>query len=1085
MVGVICALVFPTAAAAMDFGPLEGDSSITDASVRANALVSADFNGDGLDDIAAGLQNYGVQIRLANADGSWTTVNSSVPDKPGTYSLATGDFNDDGKADLVKTEYACSTYPAPDPECAPQGSPVVLLGNGDGTFGAPININSNLNSPAAFNAISVGDADSDGNLDVIVGMGLGEYGIAYGNGNGGFTLAQRTQIPGAPHGYTDDVISNAVGDFNGDGENDLALAIRNHNDLAQSAIYLLLGTGTRGTFDASANNPFAVGQPAGYIDSIKAADFNLDGNDDLAASMSTSDAPPARGDGSIQFWQGDGDDGLVFNSAATIVVASSNPSAPNPDQVGPSNLQVGDYDNDGFPDAAWFEYFIPNGPPEYRLNIARGEGDGQFTLSGGPWAFPDGAGDPKGFVAGDFNGDGGPDFAFSSWQATGGLFILQSQIDLSHTPDEIGFGNVRLNDPVATRQFSILNSAAPAATINQVTLTGPNAAKFQLPAQCAGQVINSRGGCQQDVKFTPDAVGSHSATVHVTFAGTDETMDIPLAANVVVPRASFDPAELDFGEVRINQGLNQTVTVTSTGDLPLYFDGLASISGPNANDFAFTSNTCTGETIDPGETCQIKLNGIPSAVGTRTAQLNLPNDGYQSAQTVALSVEGVNPGMLVAPGSNDFGDVFEGETASQDFTIQSAGTTPLRITDVSMIGTRADDFSITTNNCMADPLPVGQTCQIQVTFAPGTSDDGVDRDATLRIQAEHFTVPRDVEVSGTALKAEASFNPGQLDFGEVPVGSSATLSVQVTSEGDPPLHVEEAWVDGPDGQEFSLSNDTCSGSSVEAGCSYEVTFTPDSRGDKEAYTGVWGSNIDEDMPVTGKGIQPAGNFDLGSLDFGNAMIGAPSGQPTETFKLLSTGADPLTIDSVSIAGADADSFEITSNGCGATLASNQSCPVEVTFNPRTGKSGKRLATLSASTNAGTFESSISGLAVPAPSPTHKAKLKLTGPKKVKAGKKFKLKAMVTNTGTGDLTGLSLKWKATQGKKVKKKGKTKLANLATGKKLTKRLVIAIKKKKLTRGKPLKVTITLLRQGKILTTRKLNVRQEFGPANSNKR
>src|SRR3546814_20966049 len=63
-------------------------------------------------------------------------------------------------------------------------------------------------------------------------------------------------------------------------------------------------------------------------------------------------------------------------------------------------------------------------------------------------------------------------------------------------------------------------------------------------------------------------------------------------------------------------------------------------------------------------------------------------------------------------------------------------------------------------------------------------------------------------VSGTALKAEVSFNPDPLDFGEVPVGNSASQTVTVSSTGDAPLHIEEAWVDGNDNVDYAIPADT-------------------------------------------------------------------------------------------------------------------------------------------------------------------------------------------------------------------------------------------------------------------------------------
>ncbi len=78
-----------------------------------------------------------------------------------------------------------------------------------------------------------------------------------------------------------------------------------------------------------------------------------------------------------------------------------------------------------------------------------------------------------------------------------------------------------------------------------------------------------------------------------------------------------------------------------------------------------------------------------------------------------------------------------------------------------------------------------------------------------------------------------------------------------------------------------------------------------------------------------------------------------------------------------------------------------------------------------------------------------------------------------------------KYKAKQGRAVKAKGKVKLRSIALGGKLTKKVAITLKKRKLHRGKPLKVSFTLIRDGKPLAARTVPVRLDFGQTKANKR
>jgi hypothetical protein len=136
----------------------------------------------------------------------------------------------------------------------------VLLGNGNGTFQAARNF-------AAGSSVAVGDFNGDGLQDLATARDTAEITttvlVLLSNGDG--TFQGRSFAAGiAP-------VSVAVGDFNSDGRPDLAVANAASNDVS-----VLLGNGD-GTFQAAQN--FAVGIGP---DSVAVGDFNGDGKPDLA-----------------------------------------------------------------------------------------------------------------------------------------------------------------------------------------------------------------------------------------------------------------------------------------------------------------------------------------------------------------------------------------------------------------------------------------------------------------------------------------------------------------------------------------------------------------------------------------------------------------------------------------------------------------------------------------------------------------------------------------------------------------------------------------------------------------------------------
>ena len=134
-------------------------------------VLTADFNGDGNQDTVF-LQVFRLTVVLGNGDGTFQPpIHMPVTGNFQYSSMAVGDFNNDGKVDVVVLGLA-GPYVG--------GTPFVqtYLGQGDGTFALPI---SSPSSAFVGNFPIVGDVNHDGNLDLI-----GRGAIALGSGDGTF-----------------------------------------------------------------------------------------------------------------------------------------------------------------------------------------------------------------------------------------------------------------------------------------------------------------------------------------------------------------------------------------------------------------------------------------------------------------------------------------------------------------------------------------------------------------------------------------------------------------------------------------------------------------------------------------------------------------------------------------------------------------------------------------------------------------------------------------------------------------------------------------------------------------------------------
>lgn len=169
------------------------------------SIVAADFNRDGNLDLAVASQSGYIGILLGNGDGTFQPATQSPPVQTFEQFVTVGDFNGDGKPDLLALSL---NNPC---KCIS-----VLLGNGDGTFQ-----DAEITQPSfAVQTIGVGDFNHDGKLDLAT---AGTYGasssvnILLGNGDGTFR-------DGASYPGETSPVAIAVGDFNGDHNLDLAIA---------------------------------------------------------------------------------------------------------------------------------------------------------------------------------------------------------------------------------------------------------------------------------------------------------------------------------------------------------------------------------------------------------------------------------------------------------------------------------------------------------------------------------------------------------------------------------------------------------------------------------------------------------------------------------------------------------------------------------------------------------------------------------------------------------------------------------------------------------------------------------------------
>ena len=244
-----------------------------------SGVAIGDFTGDNKADlVVGGVGFFGVLIGAG--DGSFAGVSkTTVPDSP--FDVAVGDFNKDGKLDAVGTD--------------PGSYLDLMLGNGNSSLQAPKI--TNLKGPVVL----VADWNGDGKLDTavlstsVVNMANGGITLMLGNGDGTFGAGVMVQKTTAP-------VDVAVGDLNGDKIPDLAIALLDPaSQWMPGTLVTLLGKGD-GTFLAGSTSALGA-----HPVSLALADFNGDGILDVVTAndatggggMADMSVLAGKGDGSF------------------------------------------------------------------------------------------------------------------------------------------------------------------------------------------------------------------------------------------------------------------------------------------------------------------------------------------------------------------------------------------------------------------------------------------------------------------------------------------------------------------------------------------------------------------------------------------------------------------------------------------------------------------------------------------------------------------------------------------------------------------------------------------------------------------
>ena len=823
-----------------------GDGTFTNvgsyaASGIPESIAVGDFNADGKLDLVVSADNNAVsgylQIFLGHGDGTFQT-GSTYTTNLEPRSVAAVDFNGDGKTDVAISNLG-------------DGTVSVFLGNGDGTLRAAVNYSVGTSA----GPLTVGDFNGDHHPDIAVSSDNPSGGVfvLLNNGDGTF----RSPVTYSTGGFDEYGITTA--DFNGDGKLDLAVAnLILVNGTYKDQLSILLGNGD-GTFQSAQTMPSDI-----YASEMHSADLNGDGKLDLVFSELKGFAVAlGKGDGTFQvptYYSGlingygvavadlNGDNkldlALTNFGGVSVVLGIGDGTFPAPLLYNGGTYVPGvvaaDFNNDGFTDVA------------FSTGILLGNGDGTFA-NGASYS----AGSAVAGVAADFNRDGKLDLAWANAIPKGTVYTeLGSGTGTFQTPRN----NAVHKDPfsVVAADFNndgIVDLATPNWYSSDYSiLIGKGDGTFNAAATYPGVSYPygmSAADLNGDGNVDLVVACSGSGSVAVLLGNGNGTFKSPVSYAVT------DAHAVALGDVNNDGKLD--IVVSGFGNLSV-------LLGNGDGTFQAAINT-TG--VNP----------------LHVALADFDGDGKLDAVTVPWPSGGESLPVAVHLGN--------GDGTFQPAVLYSGGYYPLNVTIGDFNGDGAPDLALGGNFSGTTILLNTGGTFLSLTSAPNPStlQQNVTFTATVTASVKGQPIP-----SGTV-----TFKDGTITLGTATLSNG--IGTFVTS--------------------FSTSG--------------QHQITPIYSGDSN-FNPKTGTALMQTVQAPTVALSPT------FLNFGNQKVGTTSGPMT--VKLTNRGAGTLLISSITLKGSD---FAPLSTNCGSSLGQNQSCSLSVKFTPS--KTGLRTGTITINDNA--------------------------------------------------------------------------------------------------------------------------------------
>ncbi|HTA98013.1 MAG TPA: choice-of-anchor D domain-containing protein [Solirubrobacteraceae bacterium] len=194
-----------------------------------------------------------------------------------------------------------------------------------------------------------------------------------------------------------------------------------------------------------------------------------------------------------------------------------------------------------------------------------------------------------------------------------------------------------------TEQVNI-ESLEGAVQIESVSISGPDASSFSVQyGDCVDAQLSENNSCDVGIRFQPTSLGVERAELMIDSDSTSGPLDVVLEGEGLLgPQISVSSDESQLGNVPIGGSASHTFNVENSGDYPLFIQQSFLVTG-TPKMFPLLANTCDGEIVAPGSSCEFTIGFQPTTPGEKDASLIFITNATPQINVLGINGVGTQP----------------------------------------------------------------------------------------------------------------------------------------------------------------------------------------------------------------------------------------------------------------------------------------------------------------------------------------------------------------------------------------------------------------------------------------------------------